>query len=293
MLGEIRGEVRFKEPLSFHTSLRIGGPADIFIVPQDVEDIRLALSFADREQLSVDVIGGGNNLLVSDRGVRGVVLKLEGCLGRAEYNGEEAVAGAGVSLSALIREAAALNLGGLECLVGVPATVGGAVAMNAGTSDGSIGDFISAVYFLYPDGTLGEFKPGAGSFSYRAFTAPSGAVLIGARLQLQRRPFAEIQKDIKVRLKQKKSSQPLALASVGCVWKNPPGEVATRLIEKVGLRGKRLNGAEISAKHANFIVNRGGASAADIKALMQLTLDRVRNHWGVTLEPEIKTLGEI
>src|SRR5258706_4221591 len=95
MLGEIRGEVRFKEPLSFHTSLRIGGPADIFIVPQDVEDIRCALSFAEREQLSIDVIGGGNNLLVSDRGVRGVVLKLEGCLGRAEFNGEEAVAGAG------------------------------------------------------------------------------------------------------------------------------------------------------------------------------------------------------
>ena len=105
MLGEIRGEVRFKEPLSFHTSLRIGGPADIFVVPQDVEDIRLALSFAEREQLPVDIIGGGNNLLVRDRGVRGVVVKIEGCLGRAEFNGEEAVAGAGVSLSSLIREA--------------------------------------------------------------------------------------------------------------------------------------------------------------------------------------------
>src|SRR6266568_4785632 len=202
MLGEIRGEVRFKEPLSFHTSLRIGGPADIFIVPQDVEDIRLALSFAEREQLSLDVIGGGNNLLVSDRGVRGVVLKLEGCLGRAEFNGEEAVAGAGVSLSALIREAAAINLGGIECLVGVPA----AVAMNASTQDGGIADFISAVYFLYPDGTLGEFKPGAGgAFSYNVFTPPARSVLIGARLQLHRRPFAEIQKDIKQRLKLKKS----------------------------------------------------------------------------------------
>jgi UDP-N-acetylmuramate dehydrogenase len=259
-----------------------------------VEDIRFALSFAEREQLSLDVIGGGNNLLVSDRGVRGVVLKLEGCLGRAEFNGEEAVAGAGVSLSALIREAAALNLGGIECLVGVPATVGGAVAMNASTQDGGISDFISAVYFLYPDGTLGEFKPGAGgSFSYDAFTPPTGSVLIGARLQLHRRPFAEIQKDIKLRLKQKKATQPLALASVGCVWKNPPGETVSRLIEKVGLKGKRLNGAEISAKHANFIVNRGGAAAADIKALMQLTLDRVRNHFGITLEPEMRTMGEI
>jgi UDP-N-acetylmuramate dehydrogenase len=292
MLGEIRGEVRFKEPLSFHTSLRIGGPADIFVVPQDVEDIRLALSFADREQLPVEVVGGGNNLLISDRGVRGVVLKLEGCLGRAEFNGEEAVAGAGVSLSALIREAAALNLGGIEALVGVPATIGGAVAMNAGTPDGSIGDFISAVYFLHADGTMGEFKPGAGSFSYRMFNAPEGAVLIGARLQLHRRPMAEIQKDIKQRLKQKKATQPLALASAGCVWKNPPGDAAGRLVEKVGLKGKRLNGAEISAKHANFIVNRGGASAADIRALMDMARERVQNQFGITLEPEIRMMGE-
>jgi len=293
MLGEIRGEVRFKEPLSFHTSLRIGGPADIFVVPQDVEDIRLALSFAEREQLPVEVIGGGNNLLVADRGYRGVVLKLEGCLGRAEFHGEEAVAGAGVSLSALIREAAALNLGGLECLVGIPATIGGAVAMNAGTPDGGIGDFVSAVYFLHPDGAMGEFKPGAGPFSYRVFGAPAGAVLIGARLQLHRRPHAEIQKEIKQRLKLKKTSQPLALASAGCIWKNPPGAAAGRLVEKVGLKGKRLNGAEISAKHANFIVNRGGAMAADIKALMDMTRERVKHHFGLVLHPEICTLGEV
>src|SRR3990172_8739117 len=206
MLGEIRGEVRFKEPLSFHTSLRIGGPADFFIVPQDVEDIRLALAFADKEGLPVEVIGGGNNLLVRDRGIRGVVLRLEGCLGRAEFNGEEAVAGAGVSLSALIREAAALNLGGIECLVGIPATIGGAVAMNAGTPDGWIGDFVSPVYFLHPDGTLGEFKPSTGSFTYRAFHAPEGAVLVGCRLRLQRWPLADIHNEIKQRLKQKKAT---------------------------------------------------------------------------------------
>ncbi len=293
MLGEIRGEVRFKEPLSFHTSLRVGGPADIFVVPQDVEDIRLGLSFAEREQLPIEVIGGGNNLLVSDHGFRGVVLKLDGCLGRAEFHGEEAVAGAGVSLSALIREAAAINLGGLECLVGIPATIGGAVAMNAGTPDGGMGDFVSAVYFLHPDGTLGEFKPGAGSFSYRVFQAPPGAVLIGARLQLHRRPHVEIQKEIKQRLKRKKATQPLALASAGCVWKNPAGDVAGRLVEKVGLKGKRLNGAEISAKHANFIVNRGGATAAHIKALTDTTRERVRNQFGIALEAEIRTLGEI
>ncbi|HBH01089.1 MAG TPA: UDP-N-acetylenolpyruvoylglucosamine reductase, partial [Candidatus Rokubacteria bacterium] len=250
MLGEIRGEVRFKEPLSFHTSLRIGGPADIFVVPQDIDDIRHALKFAEREQLAVAVIGGGNNLLVRDRGVRGVVLRLEGCLGRAEYHGEEALAGAGVGLSTLIREAAAVNLGGIECLVGIPATIGGALAMNAGTPDGWIGDFVSAVYFLHPDGTLGEFKPSTGTFTYRAFDVPEGAVLVGCRLRLTRRPLAEIQKEIRQRLKHKKSTQPLALASAGCVWKNPSGDVAARLVEKSGLKGRRLNGAEISSKHA-------------------------------------------
>ena len=291
MLGEIRGEVRFKEQLSFHTSLRIGGAADIFVVPQDVDDIRHALLFAEREQLPVAVLGGGNNLLVTDRGIRGVVLKLEGCLGRAEFSGEEAVAGAGVGLSALIREAAALNLGGLEALVGIPATIGGALAMNAGTVDGSIGDVVSAVYFLHPDGTIGECKPATG-FSYDQFSLPKGAVLVGARLRLQRRPQAEIQKEIKQRLKLKKQTQPLALASAGCVWKNPPNEVASKLIERVGLKGKRLNGAEISAKHANFIVNRGQASAADILALMELTRDRVRAQLGITLEAEIRVIGE-
>src|SRR6266850_723400 len=245
MLGEIRGEVRFKEPLSFHTSLRIGGPADIFVVPQDTDDIRHALMFAEREQLPVSVIGGGNNMLVKDRGVRGVILRLEGCLGRAEFHGEEAIAGAGVSLSALIREAAAINLGGIECLVGIPATIGGALAMNAGTADGWIGDFVSAVYYLHPDGTLGEYKPSSGTFTYRNFNAPAGAVLIGCRLRLHRKPLAEIQKEMKARLKVKKSTQPLALASAGCVWKNPAGDVAARMIEKSGLKGKRINGAEM------------------------------------------------
>jgi len=292
MLGEIRGEVRFKEPLSFHTSLRLGGPADIFIVPQDVDDIRHALSYAEREGLPVEVVGGGNNMLVKDRGVRGVVLKLEGCLGRVEFHGEEAVAGAGASLSALIREAMALSLGGIECLVGIPATVGGALAMNAGTPDGAIGEFVSAAYFLHPDGTLGEFKPGATAFTYRSFSFPTGAILIGARLRLHRRPQAEIQREIKQRLKLKKSTQPLALASAGCVWKNPSGDHAGRLVEKVGLKGKRVNGAEISGKHANFIVNRGGATAVDVLALMDLMRDRVLAQFGITLEPEIKIIGE-
>ncbi len=230
---------------------------------------------------------------MGDRGVRGVTLKLEGCLGRADFQGEEALAGAGVSLSGLIREAAALNLGGIECLIGIPATIGGALAMNAGTADGWIGDFVSAVYFLYPDGTLGEFKPGPGPLGYRAFQAPPGAVLIGCRLRLHRRPMAEIQRELKQRLKAEEADPAagpgLGRASCG---RTRLATSAAKLIEKVGLRGKRVGGAEISAKNANFIVNRGGASAADILALLDLTRERVPASSTCILEHEIRLIGE-
>ncbi|MBI3458635.1 MAG: UDP-N-acetylmuramate dehydrogenase [Candidatus Rokubacteria bacterium] len=292
MLGEIRGEVRFKEPLAYHTSLRIGGPADIFVLPQDVDDVRKALMYAEKDKLPVVVLGAGNNVLVKDRGVRGIVIKLEGCLGRMEFHGEEVTTGAGAGLSTMIREAASLGLGGVECLVGIPATIGGALAMNAGTQDGAIGDFVSAVYFLYADGTIGELKPRAGSFAYRTFRFPPGSILLGARLTLHRKPQKEIYAEIKVRLKQKKATQPLALASAGCVWKNPDADYAGRLLEKAGLKGKRIGAAEISAKHANFIVNRGGATAADILALMDMAFERVYKQAGIKLQPEIRVVGE-
>ena len=291
MLGEIRGEVRFKEPLSFHTSLRIGGPADIFVLPQDVDDVRKALIFADKEKLPVHVLGGGNNVLVKDRGIRGMVVKLEGCLGRMEFHGEEVTIGGGAGLSTMIREAAALGLGGMECLVGIPATIGGALAMNAGGPDGAIGDFVSAVYFLHSDGTIGELKPAPGAFSYRSLNFPTGAILLGARLALHRKPQKEILAEVKVRLKQKKATQPLALAAAGMIWKNPGADQAGRLLEKAGLRGKRVGAAEISAKHANFVVNRGGATARDILALVDLAIERV-SATGVRLQSELCVLGD-
>ena len=290
MLGRIVGAVRFKEPLSFHTSLRIGGPSDFFVVPQDLDDVRYAMAFAEHEQLPVVVIGGGNNVLVSSRGIQAVVLKLNGILGRAEFLGEEAAAGGGVSLSALIREAAALGLGGLECLAGIPATIGGALATNAGTREGSIVDLCSSVYFLHPDGTLGEFRPSGYTTGQTLDLAP-GAIVVGARLRLVRRATKEIHADIRQRLKATKTSQPLSLASAGYIWKNPPGMLVERLISVVGLRGKRLNGAEISAKCGNFIVNRGGATDRDILALMEMTRERVAARFGLTLLPEIRMLG--
>jgi UDP-N-acetylmuramate dehydrogenase len=258
MLGEIRGTVRFKEPISFYTSLRTGGAADVFIVPQDLDDVRHALSFAERQQLPVLVLGGGNKVLVRDGGIRGVVLRLEGCLARAEFQGEEALVGGGMGLAAFIRQAAANDLGGVEPLAGIPATVGGAIATNAGTVDGWIGDYVT----------------------------------VGCRMRFHRRPATEIHRDIKARLKHKNIAQPLALASAGAVWKDPIGGSAARLIERAGLRGKRVGAADISAKAANYIINRGGATAADVLSLMDLTRERVRAQFRVTLEEDIRILGD-
>ncbi len=291
MLGRITGAVRFKEPLSFHTSLRIGGPAEFFILPQSLDDIRYALAFAEQEDLPVMVIGGGNNTLVSDRGVQAIVLRLQGMFGRAEYNGEEVAVGAGVSLWELVREAAARHLGGLECLAGIPATIGGVLATNTGTREGSIAEFCSAVYFLHPDGTMGEFRTLGHAVPGQRFELPPGAIAMGCRLRLSHRPAEKIQKDIRQRLRLRKSSQPSALACAGYIWKNPPGDLAERLIAAVGLRGKRVNGAEISSKCANFIVNRGEATHTDVLTLMEMTRERVAAQFGITLRTEIQMLG--
>lgn len=291
MLARIAGAVRFKEPLSFHTSLRLGGPAEFFIMPRDLEDVRYALAFAENEDLPIIVIGGGNNTLVSDHGVQAVVVKLGGILERAEFNGDEVVAGAGVSLFGLIREAAARDLGGLESLAGIPASIGGALVTRAATREGSIMDLSPTVQFLHPDGTLGEFRPFGHAAGGRALDLPPGAVVVSCRLRLIRRPEATIRKELKQRLRVRKAAEPFALASAGYVWKNPPNTPAERLINAVGLRGKRLNGAEISAKASNFIINRGGATPGDVLALMDMTRERVQARFGITLESEIRTLG--
>jgi UDP-N-acetylmuramate dehydrogenase len=292
MLGGIRGTVRFRENLSFYTSLRTGGPADFFIAAQDVDDVRHALSFVDRQQLPVVVLGGGTKVLVRDGGIRGVVLRMDGSLARADFHGEDAMVGAGMGLAALLRQAAALDLGGVESLAGIPGTVGGALATNAGTADGWVGESVSAVYFLSPDGSYNEYKPGIGPMTERRLDIPSNAVVVGCRLRFQHRPAATVQKDIQRRVKQKNIAQPLALAAAGAVWKDPPALTAERLIARSGLRGKRVGRAEISAKHPNYVVNRGGATALDILALMELTRERVRAQCSVSLEADLRILGE-
>jgi UDP-N-acetylmuramate dehydrogenase len=291
MLARIAGDVRFKESLSFHTSLRIGGPAEFFIVPRDVDDVRYALAFAHQEDLPVVVLGGGNNLLVSDRGLLAVVIKLQGMFGRADFHGEEVAVGAGVVVSELIREAAAHDLGGLEHLVGIPGTVGGAIVAGAGTREGTLGDLCSAVYVLHPDGMLSEIKPMPQLGAGQSLELPPDVIVAGCRMRLTRRPIQKIEKDVQARLKQRRAIQPFALASAGYIWRNPETGLASQLIDASGMRGKKLNGAEVCGKHSNLIVNRGGAGYADVLALMDMTRERVEARFGVTLEPNIRLMG--
>lgn len=290
MLGSICGDVRFKEPLSVHTSLRLGGPADIFITPETIDDIRHALSFAEREQMPVSVIGAGTHTLVTERGFRGVILRLEGALRRVEFFGEEATAGAGADVFALVRGAAALSLGGLAHLVGTAGTVGGALVAHGCGPGQLLSTLVSAVYFIRPDGEIHEGKPGGQEFGERALDPPR-LILIGCRLRLERQPSGAINRAIAHGLRARPLLQTLPLPGA-VVWKDPPGHVASALIEQAGLAGKRVNGAEVCAKHPGVIVNRGTATAGDVLSLMRLTCERVRAKTGIRLEPSIRTLGE-
>jgi UDP-N-acetylmuramate dehydrogenase len=290
MLGSICGDVRFKEPLSIHTSLRLGGPADIFITPENIDDIRHALCFAEREQMPLTAIGAGTHMLVSERGFRGVILHLEGALRRVEFHGEEAVVGAGADVFSLARAAAALSLGGLAPLVGTAGTMGGALVLHGCAPGRLLAPLVSAAYFVRGDGEIDELKPGHQGLGERSLEVP-GPILIGCRLRLERQPRATINREIARAVRGRPLLQTLTFPAAA-VWKDPPGHTAGALIEQAGLSGKRVNRAEVSAKHPCVIVNRGTATAVDILSLMQFTRARVLARTGIRLEPSIRTLGE-
>jgi UDP-N-acetylmuramate dehydrogenase len=292
MLGSIRGEIRFKERLAPHTALRCGGPADVYVLAQDVDDVRHALGFAHQEGLPLLVLGGGSGVLIRDRGYRGLVLRLGGRFTRLEFHGDEVTLGAGVELATLIREAASRGLGGLESLAGIPGTVGGAVATRAGTSAGSLHDRVSAIYFLGPDGVIGQATATSDCDAPQRVTLPPRAILLGVRLNLRPNRPTAIQTGVRTRLKHQRATHPLALAAAGYVWQDPAGAAATRLIEQSRLKGKRLGDAEISTKHANCLVNRGRATARALEDLMTLVVERVTRQTGHRLDLAMPILGE-
>lgn len=289
----VRGEVYANEPMWRHTSFRIGGPADVLVVPKDTEDLVVLLQALADVQAPFYVIGAGTNLLVMDEGVRGVVIKLAGTLNDvAREDGNVVRCGAGAHLPALCRKVASWGLAGLEFASGIPGTVGGAVAMNAAAYGWSMCEIVHSVTALTYEGervALGRDDLEAGVKTTRVLQEP--LILVEAEFLLREDEPRAILGRMQEYLEERSRKQPLSVPSAGCAFKNPAGGGAGRFIDAAGLKGTRVGGAEVSTVHANFIVNTGGATARDVLLLMERVRDAVYDRFGVVLEPEIRVLG--
>jgi UDP-N-acetylmuramate dehydrogenase len=296
-LQEVFGtRVRFAEPLCRHTSFRIGGPAEVWVEVADAEEIRRVQVIAAAADLPLFILGGGTNVLVSDRGVRGVVLHLARSMAsldwRANGVGSHVRAGAAVPFKRLVNEAIARTLAGLEFAEGIPGTVGGGLLMNAGAFGGEISGVIEWVEGVDAHGAAQRLPRSALRFGYRHFDLPKGFIVTHAEFLLHPGERAAITAKRAEAKRRREAHQPLGYPNAGSIFKNPPGESAGRLIEAAGLKGHRHGGAMVAQQHANFIVNCGGATASDVRALMDEAARRVWEMTGVHLEPEIKLVGD-
>ena len=297
----VRGRLFPGESLRAHTSFRVGGPADLLFFPADPDDLRTGLRLARARGLPAFVMGRGTNLLVRDGGIRGLVVNL-GDLNRIE-GGEiphQAASGTPVSLSSLggtplsrvINFAVRPGLSGLEWAAGIPGSVGGAIAMNAGAHGHSMGELVRWVDLVDAAGNEERVLSDRIRFGYRSTRFPLPGYIVSAGLELLVRTEPEVLEETKRCLEEHKRRLPFGWANAGSVFKNPPGDFAGRLIEAAGLKGARVGGAEVSVKHANVIVNIGQATAADIQGLMETITARVQQDFGVRLVSEIQVVGE-
>jgi UDP-N-acetylmuramate dehydrogenase len=297
VLQELFGtRVRFAEPLCRHTSFRIGGPADVWVDVADAEEIRRVQAIAAAADLPLFILGGGTNILVSDRGVRGIVLHLGRAMAgldwRANGAGSHVRAGAAVPFKRLVNEAVARTLAGLEFAEGIPGTVGGGLLMNAGAFGGEISEVIEYVEGVDAHGAVQRLPRHALHFGYRHFDLPKGFIVTHAEFLLHPGERAAIVTKRAEAKRRRAAHQPLGYPNAGSIFKNPPGEFAGRLLDALGLKGHRQGGAMVSEEHANFIVNVGDATAADVRALMDEAARRVWQLKGIRLEPEIKLVGD-
>lgn len=287
----MRGALWENRPLAPLTTLRIGGPVRWFAVPEDEDDVRAILAWAAREELPWRPIGLGSNLLCPDAGYSGLIVSLDRARSDAVFEGTRLLVGAGAHLSRVVAQAARRGLTGLEALAGVPGSVGGALAMNAGTAQGQIASLVRSVRVLRPTGAIENWSADDLQFGYRTCRLQTeGVIALSAELQLAAADPAAIQRDLRARLDRRRRTQPLQWPNAGSIWRNPPGEYAARLIESAGCKGWREGDAEIAALHANFIVNRGCATAEQVMALMARTRRTVERRFGVRLDPEIRWL---
>lgn len=275
-------------PLAPHTWYRLGGPADYFIRPRTVEEFQKVIRRCGDNHIRVHMMGFGSNLLVSDEGVRGAVIKLEGDqFGRTEFDGQEITAWAGAELSKLVLDCVEKGLSGIEVLTGIPGSVGGAITMNAGGRFGDIGSVVESVRLMDSQGALFEKTRPELMFDYRSVNIRS-AFVISAKLKLAQGDPERVMRTVKESWIYKKNNQPLNTRSCGCVFKNPPSGSAGALIDRAGLKGLQVGGAMVSDKHANFIVAKDGCMARDVMRLIEAVRQRVREQFDVTLEPEIE-----
>ena len=286
---EFSGEIRPHEPMTRHTTMKVGGAADLLVIPGDLASLRRVMAVAHRVGLPMMALGG-SNVIVRDGGIAGIVVKLSR-LNRIRVVGDRTiVAEAGVLLPRLARAAARAGLSGLEFAIGIPGTVGGSVIMNAGTRDGELAPVTEAVTMIAPDGALHTLGRDELHFRYRHLDLPAGCV-VSAQFSLTPAGTAGIESTMARMLKARNATQPLHFPSAGCVFKNPPGDSAGRLIEAAGLKGYRLGDAQVSDRHANFIINRGRAKAGDVLSLIRHVGRQVEQNFGVTLELEVRIIG--
>jgi UDP-N-acetylmuramate dehydrogenase len=289
--GVMSGAVREREPMARHTSYRIGGPAALYLECDTVADLAAATSALAEEHAEWTVLGKGSNVLVADSGYDGAVLVLGRDFKRHSIQGDELRTGAGVILGAVAQDAFQAGLSGLEFAVGIPGTVGGALAMNAGTRDEWIGAIVESVTLFVPGSGLVGVRGPEVAWRYRGTDLPSRGIVVEAALRVVESDAVQIRRAMEASLRRRKRSQPLGMPSAGSVFVNPEGDSAGRLIESTGLKGARIGGAQVSEVHANFIVNTGGASACDVVELIALVHDAVRELHGIELRPEIRFLG--
>jgi len=276
-----------------HTTFKIGGPAEYFVSVGDVETACELIRRIREQEVKMRVIGSGSNIIVDDRGLRGVVLSLSSADMREIYIREGMIeTGAGVKLRTLLKETSELGLSGLEPLAGIPGTAGGAVLMNAGTPERTIGDAVHSVTCVSGDGRLETLSKGQCGFGYRT-SALGDKIILSALIRLAEEDRKVIVAEMSRSLADKKKTQPLGSLSAGCIFKNPPGEKrAGQLIQQAGLVGQRVGGAVVSAKHANFIINRGGATFDDVMTLIEKIRGEVLDSFGVSLELEVKVWSD-
>jgi UDP-N-acetylmuramate dehydrogenase len=280
------------EPLAKHTSFKIGGPADAFAKPATVAELKICLDFCVANGLPSFFLAGGTNLLVKDAGIRGLTIKLEGEFKEIAITGKKLRAGAGTNLALISTKAGLAGLSGLEFAVGIPGSLGGGLVMNAGAHGGELSQVVTKIGLL-EDGAIKEIGPSEAGFEYRnSRFKNSGVLLLWAEMDLKEGNPAEISRHMEEVLAKRKASQPIHMPNAGCVFKNPPGNSAGRLIEEAGLKGLQEGGAQISELHANFVVNLGGAKAGEVLALMQTAREAVQKKFGVTLENEVLVVGE-